>query len=85
MTILSLVKDKELYLESRKGSVKTIKEWKEECTQFYKEIGKEDVRDQWGRFSRILGLHEVGVKVIDFRKPVRAQREGLTSWGYEHE
>lgn len=85
MTILSLVKDKDIYLESRKGSVKTIKEWKEECTQFYKEIGKEDVRDQWGRFSRILGLHEVGVKEYSFTKPVRAQREGLTTWGYEHD
>ena len=85
MTKLSLVNDDGLYLESRKGSVKTVKEWKEECTAFYKELGKEEVKDQWGRFSRILGLHLVGVHEYAFRKPVRAQKEGLTTWGYEHD
>lgn len=62
-----------------------MKEWKAECAAFYKEIGKEDIKDSWGRFQRVLGLQRIGVREWDFRKPARAQREGLTLSGYEHD
>ena len=76
------------YLQSRRGTVKSVKEWKEECLSFYKDLGQEEVKDQWGRFQRIIGLQPVGdgkEREWDNRKPVRAQREGLTLTGYEHD
>ena len=72
-------------LISNKGTVKTAKEWQSECTKDYAELNI-NLPDQWERYQRVLGLRPVGSAATGrIRKPVKAQREGLTSWGYEHD
>jgi hypothetical protein len=41
------------YLESKKGTVKTIEEWMEECDQFYKDLNLKVV-GQWDRYVSMI-------------------------------
>jgi hypothetical protein len=48
-------------LESRKGEIKTEREWRAQCDKEYAELGAEwEIKDKWGRFSRLLQLQPVG-------------------------
>lgn len=72
-------------LQSRRGDIKSIEEWRKECDLFYKDLGL-SVSKQWERFNSVMGLRHIGEERRgDYRKPVRAQKEGLTTWGHEND
>jgi len=49
------------YLQSKKGTIKTVEEWQAECIRDYEAV-RVSLPDQWVRYQRLLELKRVGDK-----------------------
>ena len=67
-----------LYRSNSTGEVKSLEEWKQECSEFYQKLNLTVTpKDNWERYSRVIGIYPINQPEWSGRKPVKSKKEGL--------